>query len=155
MSVAFADPLPFRVPGRGRVYHSITDTIGDTPLVRLTRLPELEGVKARTLLAARSAEGACNRAYYAMFDAAHAALFALQAEGLQAPVKTHNGLIAKFGEHLVRPGLLPAALGEALNAVQRLRLLAITAGSLFRWIKPPALLNGPKSSWRPCRAYLA
>ena len=25
-------------PGRGRIYNSITDTIGDTPLVRLDRL---------------------------------------------------------------------------------------------------------------------
>jgi cysteine synthase A len=37
-------------PGRGRVFNSITDTIGDTPLVRLNRLPAMHGVKA-TLLA--------------------------------------------------------------------------------------------------------
>ncbi|WP_342359930.1 cysteine synthase A [Terrarubrum flagellatum] len=36
-------------PGRGRIYQSITDTIGDTPLVRLTRLPEQRGVKAEIL----------------------------------------------------------------------------------------------------------
>lgn len=36
-------------PGRGRIYNSITETIGDTPLVRLNRLPELRGVKARIL----------------------------------------------------------------------------------------------------------
>ena len=30
-----ADPTPARTPGRGRIYDSITDTIGDTPLVRL------------------------------------------------------------------------------------------------------------------------
>ncbi len=28
-------PAPTKAPGRGRVYDSITDTIGDTPLVRL------------------------------------------------------------------------------------------------------------------------
>ncbi len=38
-----------RVPGRGRIYDSITDTIGDTPLVRLDRLAEARGVKARLL----------------------------------------------------------------------------------------------------------
>ncbi len=27
-----------RKPGRGRVYNSITETIGDTPIVRLDRL---------------------------------------------------------------------------------------------------------------------
>ena len=37
-------------PGRGRIYNSITDTIGDTPLVRLARLPQKAGVKADILL---------------------------------------------------------------------------------------------------------
>lgn len=35
-----------RKPGRGRVYNSITETIGDTPIVRLDRLARAEGVKA-------------------------------------------------------------------------------------------------------------
>ena len=34
-------------PGRGRIYASITDTIGNTPLVRLDRLAAEKGVKAR------------------------------------------------------------------------------------------------------------
>jgi cysteine synthase A len=38
-----------RAPGRGRVFDSITETIGDTPLVRLNRLPEMHGVKANIL----------------------------------------------------------------------------------------------------------
>src|ERR1700755_1089176 len=37
-------------PGRGRIYNSITDTIGDTPLVRMARLPKEAGVKADILL---------------------------------------------------------------------------------------------------------
>src|ERR1700727_1908595 len=37
-------------PGRGRVYNSITETIGDTPLVRLNRMPKEAGVKADVLL---------------------------------------------------------------------------------------------------------
>jgi cysteine synthase A len=37
-------------PGRGRVYDSITETIGDTPLVRLNRMPREAGVKADILL---------------------------------------------------------------------------------------------------------
>jgi cysteine synthase A len=36
--------------GRGRIYNSITETIGDTPLVRLQRLPKTAGVKADILL---------------------------------------------------------------------------------------------------------
>jgi hypothetical protein len=37
---------------------------------------------ARLLVKAQNADSACNRAYYAMFDAAHAALFALGARAL-------------------------------------------------------------------------
>ncbi len=36
--------------GRGRIYNSITDTIGNTPLVRLNRLAKKHGVKADILL---------------------------------------------------------------------------------------------------------
>jgi cysteine synthase A len=38
-----------QAPGRGRIYDSITDTIGDTPLVRLDRLAAHKGVKAFVL----------------------------------------------------------------------------------------------------------
>ena len=37
-------------PGRGRIYDSITQTIGDTPLVRMHRMPNEAGVKADILL---------------------------------------------------------------------------------------------------------
>lgn len=36
-------------PGRGRIYSSITQTIGDTPIVELSRLARDQGVKARLL----------------------------------------------------------------------------------------------------------
>ena len=36
-------------PGRGKIYASITDTIGNTPLVRLDRLAKEKGVKANIL----------------------------------------------------------------------------------------------------------
>ncbi len=36
-----------RKPGRGRIFDSITQTIGDTPLVRFDRLAAAKGVKAR------------------------------------------------------------------------------------------------------------
>ncbi len=39
-----------RTEGRGRIYNSIIDTIGDTPLVRLNRLPKEAGAKADILL---------------------------------------------------------------------------------------------------------
>ena len=38
-----------RTKGRGRIYDSITETIGDTPLVRMARMPQAAGVKADLL----------------------------------------------------------------------------------------------------------
>jgi cysteine synthase len=38
-----------RRPGRGRVFASITEAIGDTPIVQLRRLPQMHGVKANIL----------------------------------------------------------------------------------------------------------
>ena len=35
-----------RPPGRGRIYSSIVDTIGDTPMVRLDKIAKAKGVKA-------------------------------------------------------------------------------------------------------------
>ena len=40
---------PARIPGRGRIYGSITETIGDTPIVRLDRLAKERGIKANLL----------------------------------------------------------------------------------------------------------
>ena len=76
---------------------------------------------ARLLVKAQSVDGACNRAYYAMFDAA---LFALGIEGLMKPIKTHHGLIARFGQEIVLAGHLSAEYGEYLNRAEDLRLLA-------------------------------
>ena len=36
-------------PGRGRVFDSIVDAIGDTPIVRLRRMPQVHGVNATIL----------------------------------------------------------------------------------------------------------
>ncbi|MGZ8372401.1 MAG: cysteine synthase A [Rhodoplanes sp.] len=44
-----ASTRPRRLPGRGRVYASITEAIGETPLVQLQRLPAMHGVRARIL----------------------------------------------------------------------------------------------------------
>src|SRR5438105_15281199 len=48
-ALASRPPATARAPGRGRVFESIPDTIGDTPIVRLNRLPEIKGVKANIL----------------------------------------------------------------------------------------------------------
>lgn len=38
-----------RTPGRGRIFDSITETIGDTPIVRLDKIAKAEGVNANLL----------------------------------------------------------------------------------------------------------
>jgi cysteine synthase A len=50
MSQATLPPLRFDDPGRGRIYDSIVETIGNTPLVRIRRLCEAEGVEADMML---------------------------------------------------------------------------------------------------------
>ena len=79
---------------------------------------------AQLLLRAEDADGACSRAYYAMFDAAHAALLAAGHETPDAMIKTHHTLIAEFGKKLVQGGQIEAHFGRALNKAEDLRLLA-------------------------------
>jgi uncharacterized protein (UPF0332 family) len=79
---------------------------------------------SRILLDVGDTDGATNRAYYAMFDAAIAALSWAGADTRQTPPKTHGGLIASFGQNLVRTGKLASEFGRSLNRVQELRLTA-------------------------------
>jgi uncharacterized protein (UPF0332 family) len=79
---------------------------------------------AHTLLQDGDSDGACNRAYYAMFDAARAALIASKAPVPPEIAKTHSGLIAAFSLHLVKPGLFPVELGRSFNKAEDLRLMA-------------------------------
>lgn len=79
---------------------------------------------ARVLLGAGDTEGACSRAYYAMFDAAHAALIASGHETPTALIKKHHTLIADFGKKLVLGGQMDAVFGRTLNKIQEMRLLA-------------------------------
>jgi len=44
-----ASPGSAHRPGRGRVFGSVTEAIGDTPIVQLRRLPEMHKVKANIL----------------------------------------------------------------------------------------------------------
>ena len=79
---------------------------------------------AHTLLADGDNDGACNRAYYAMFDAARAALIASKAPAPPEIAKTHSGLISAFSLHLVKSGRFPVELGKSFNKVEDLRLVA-------------------------------
>jgi uncharacterized protein (UPF0332 family) len=57
---------------------------------------------ARILLDTGDTDGATNRAYYAMFDAAVAALSWACIDVEQTPTKTHGGLITSFGQNVVK-----------------------------------------------------
>jgi uncharacterized protein (UPF0332 family) len=109
------------------------------------------------LLKSGDFDGACNRAYYAMFDAARAVLLVTGAVDDLYTIKTHNGLISAFSLHLVKTGLVSIELGKAINKVEDLRLLADYKGDeveidkaqwalkqaqefveAMRWVKPLA-----------------
>jgi len=81
-------------------------------------------VPSELLLKSGDFDGACNRAYYAMFDAARAVLLVTGVVDDLASIKTHNGLISAFSLHLVKTGLVSVELGKAINKVEDLRLLA-------------------------------
>lgn len=79
---------------------------------------------SKLLLAEKDADGACNRAYYAMFDASRAALITAGFAELAITTKKHSGLISAFSLHLIKTGELPVELGRALNKVEDIRLMA-------------------------------
>ena len=68
-------------------------------------------------------DAACSRAYYAMFNAARAALIGVGHSKLGMG-KTHKGMIASFSEHVVQAGHLPAEFGRALSIESNRRLVA-------------------------------
>lgn len=77
---------------------------------------------ARTLFEQKDAEGAINRAYYAMFDAARAALDVVDPE--LAMAKTHNTILRRFNMYIVMQQGLDRALGRALRMAEKSRLVA-------------------------------
>ncbi len=87
---------------------------------------------AQVLLSLADFDGACNRAYYAMFDAARAALLISGSEEQALSAKTHNGLIAAFSLHLVKTGQVPSELGRALNKVEEIRLFSDYSGESIK-----------------------
>lgn len=83
----------------------------------------LQAVDSAELLLGRGdLEGAINRAYYAAFNAARAAL--VQVGALAEPTRTHGTVIALFGRHLVQTGRVGADHGRMLNRCHQLRNLA-------------------------------
>lgn len=83
---------------------------------------------ARALLDRDDTDGACNRAYYAMFDAARAALLATRAEVAVNVGKTHSGVLTAFSLHLVKNGPVPREIGRLLKQAEEIRIVADYSG---------------------------
>ncbi len=75
---------------------------------------------AKVLLDIGDVDGACNRSYYGMFDAARAALCA---SGYETG-KTHKGVLNAFSEHLIKNGPLPKEMGRLLKHAETFRYVA-------------------------------
>ena len=84
---------------------------------------------ARLLLENGFTDEACSRAYYAMFDAARAALLAANAPVEAEVARTHSGLMAAFARYVVRPGLAPREAARTFAQAQRIRLIADYRGN--------------------------
>jgi uncharacterized protein (UPF0332 family) len=84
---------------------------------------------ARILLEQGSTDGAANRAYYAMFDAARAALLLSGASVDLEQIRTHKGLIGAFGNYLVKNGSVSKDLGGLLTEAFGTRLMADYGGN--------------------------
>jgi uncharacterized protein (UPF0332 family) len=79
---------------------------------------------AKLLLDAGDLCGACNRTYYAMFNAARAALLASGVAVSDEIAKTHSGLLSAFSLRLVKTGELPIELGRHLKHAGQMRILS-------------------------------
>ena len=99
---------------------------------------------ANVLLNTGDADGACNRAYYAMFDAACAALLASGHE----VGKTHKGVLNAFSEHLVKSGRIPKELGRLLKQAETRRYVADYEGA-------PVLLSDAQEMVAQVDAFVA
>lgn len=88
---------------------------------------------ADLLLKAGDFDGCCNRAYYAMFDAARAALVADGCTDQVLGIKTHSGLISFFSMRLVKSGRVSVELGKSFNKVEDLRLVADYRGDALEF----------------------
>jgi len=126
--MSFAD----KKPGRGRIYGSITETIGDTPLVRLDRLAAEKGVKANLLAKLEffnPISSVKDRIGVAMVDA-------LEAAGKITPGKTHlveptsgNTGIALAFVAAARGYKLSLVMPESMS-IERRKMLALLGAEL-------------------------
>lgn len=122
---------PAREPGRGRIFDSITDTIGDTPLVRLNRLPKQRGVKANILakLEFFNPIGSVkDRIGVSMIDAAEAAGALDKDTVLVEPTSGNTGIALAFVA-AARSYRLILVMPESMS-IERRKMLALLGAEL-------------------------
>jgi uncharacterized protein (UPF0332 family) len=79
---------------------------------------------ARLLLENGYPNEASSRAYYAMFDAARAALMIANRSVEAEATRTHSGLMSAFARDVVRPGLISRDIARTFAQAQHIRLIA-------------------------------
>lgn len=79
---------------------------------------------AQLLLENGYPDEASSRAYYAMFDAARAALLSVNAPTEAETARTHSGLMTAFARYIVAPGLVSRDVARTLAQAQHIRLIA-------------------------------
>jgi uncharacterized protein len=90
--------------------------LADEEIERLLSQAELRIEAARHLNKEGFFDDAVSRAYYGMFFATSALFLAKDIQ-----VKTHRGLIARFGQEFVEKGLIERHFGQILRIAEELR----------------------------------
>ncbi len=121
-----------RAPGRGRIYASITDTIGDTPLVAMDRVAKEKGVAARLVgkLEFFNPVGSVkDRIGVAMIDALEAAgKISPQRSVLVEPTSGNTGIALAFVA-AARGYKLILVMPESMS-IERRKMLALLGAEL-------------------------
>lgn len=129
---------PAHRPGRGRIYSSITDTIGDTPIVRLDKIAKEKGVSAHLLAKLEffnPIASVKDRIGVAMIDALEAAGTIGPGSTLIEPTSGNTGIALAFVA-AARGYRLILVMPETMS-VERRKMLKLLGAELV-------LTEGPK-----------
>jgi cysteine synthase A len=119
-------------PGRGRIYNSITETVGDTPLVRLDKLARDKGVKANLLAKLEffnPISSVKDRIGVAMIDALEAAGKITPGNGVLIEPTSGNTGIALAFVAAARGYRLILVMPESMS-IERRKMLALLGAEL-------------------------
>ncbi len=126
-------------PGRGRVYASITDTIGDTPVVRIDRIAKEKGVRANLLAKLEffnPISSVKDRIGVAMIDALEAQGKISPGRGVLVEPTSGNTGIALAFVAAARGYKLILVMPESMS-IERRKMLALLGAELV--LTPPPL----------------